>query len=93
MSSTYRFPGAEVTERGTADEEVDTWSFWYDHVDVRDDRIAYFARRLRPGTHVIEYNLRAQSPGVSRALPTHIEGMYDAGVRAESATTRLEVRP
>jgi Large extracellular alpha-helical protein len=88
------FPsGAEVTERGTADQDVESWSFWYDHVEVRDDRIAFFARRLPAGTHVLEYNLRAQTPGTSHALPTHVEGMYDASVRAESATGRLEVKP
>ncbi len=89
------FPsGAEITERGTADEEVsgDSWQQWYDHVDVRDDRIAFFARKMLKGKHVLEYNLRAQTPGTSRALPTVIQGMYDAGLRAESGATPLEIR-
>lgn len=87
------FPsGAEVTERGTAEQEVDGENgFWYDHVDVRDDRIAFFARRLPVGKQVIEYNLRAQTPGVCRSLPTHLEAMYDASVRAESSGARVEV--
>jgi uncharacterized protein YfaS (alpha-2-macroglobulin family) len=90
------FPsGAEVTERGTAEEEVTdgSWGFWYDHVDVRDDRIAFFARSLPKGTHVIEYNLRAQTPGASRALPTEVTGMYDAALHSSSAGTRIEVKP
>jgi len=89
------FPsGAEVTERGTADEEVTgEWGFWYDHVDVRDDRIAFFASSLPAGTHVIEYNLRAQTPGTCRALPTEITGMYDAALHSSSAGTKIEVKP
>lgn len=90
------FPsGAEITERGTADEEVSggDWQFWYDHVDVRDDRIAFFARKMPKGKHVLEYNLRAQTPGTSRALPTVVQGMYDAGFHGESGATPLEVRP
>jgi uncharacterized protein YfaS (alpha-2-macroglobulin family) len=88
------FPsGAEITERGTADQEVsgDDWQFWYDHVDVRDDRIAFFARKMPKGKHVLEYNLRAQTPGTSRALPTVVQGMYDAGFRGESGATPVEI--
>ncbi|MBC7807280.1 MAG: hypothetical protein H7145_14155, partial [Akkermansiaceae bacterium] len=90
------FPsGAEITERGTADEDVSSedWQFWYDHVDVRDDRIAFFARKLPKGKHVVEYNLRAQTLGTSRALPTVVQGMYDAGFHGESGATPLEIRP
>jgi uncharacterized protein YfaS (alpha-2-macroglobulin family) len=90
------FPsGAEVTERGTAEEEVTEggWGFWYDHVDVRDDRIAFFAHSLPTGTHVIEYNLRAQTPGTCRTLPAEVTGMYDAALHSSSAGTRIEVQP
>jgi alpha-2-macroglobulin len=87
-----RFPsGCEISQRGTEEEVVESWGYWYDHVDVRDDRIAFFARQLPVGTHVIEYNLRAQTPGVSVALPTRVEGMYDPRLRAESASARVEV--
>ena len=62
-------------------------------MDVRDDRIAFFARKLPKGKHVLEYNLRAQTPGTSRALPTVVQGMYDAGYHGESGATPLEIRP
>ena len=52
---------------------------------------AFFARTMPKGTKVIEYNLRAQTPGMSRALPTQVQGMYDAALRAESASARVEV--
>ena len=96
------FPsGAEVTERGTADEDVDESDaskkggayFWPDHVDVRDDKIAFFARKLPKGRIVLQYNLRAQTPGTGRALPASVRPMYDNAVRGESSTTVVEVRP
>src|SRR5262249_28660171 len=90
------FPsGAEGTGRGTAEEggREGGWGFWYVHVDVRDDRIAFFASSLPAGTHVIEYNLRAQTPGTCRALPTEITGMYDAALHSSSAGTKIEVKP
>ena len=58
------FPaGCETTERGTAAEEHTSgdWSFWWSHVDVRDTHIAFFARNMPKGKHVIEYNIRAQT--------------------------------
>jgi uncharacterized protein YfaS (alpha-2-macroglobulin family) len=90
------FPaGAEVTERGTADEDVDysesTSPFWYDHVDVRDDRIAFFARSLPKGEHILEYNLRAQTDGVYRALPCEVQAMYDPTAHGASSTTPMEI--
>ena len=93
------FPsGAEVTERGTADEDVDSSSgtrgayFYPDHVDVKDDHIAFFAKKLPQGKHVLEYNLRAQTPGTSRALPASVQAMYDGFFRGQSGTTALEVK-
>ena len=85
------FPaGCETTERG--DAGVDEWDYWWSSTDVRDDRIAFFARHLTPGKHVIEYNLRAQTPGTYSVLPTSVQAMYDSATRAESAEDRVEVR-
>lgn len=84
--------GCEVTERGEADESTG-WDYWYSSVDVRDDRIAFFARTLKAGTHTIEYNLRAQTPGAYHALPTLLQAMYAPDIRSETAEARVEVRP
>ncbi len=88
--------GMEPTERGTAEQdhssETGDWGWWYSNVDVRDDRIAVFARTLSGGKHVFEYNLRAQTPGRSRALPAQLQGMYAEGLRVESGDTSLEVK-
>lgn len=83
--------GLEPTGAGTADD-LDEWSFWYSSVDVRDDRVAFFARRIPRGKQVIEYTLRASTPGTSAAPPTAVYGMYSAATRAESAPDRVEIR-
>ncbi len=86
------FPaGCEVSERGNA-EEVTDWNYWWSSIDVRDDRIAFFARSLSAGQHVLEYNLRAQTPGTYRALPTLLQAMYTPEQKAETAETKVEIR-
>ena len=88
------FPaGLEPTERGTAETTSDfsTWSEWYSNVDVRDDRIAVFARRLTAGKHVFTYHLRAQTPGKFGVLPASLAPMYVDGFQAQSRGGQIEV--
>lgn len=86
------FPsGCEVNERGDASEVVE-WGYWWQGIDVRDDHIAFFAKTITKGKHVIEYNLRAQTPGSYHALPTLVQGMYTPETRAETAETRVEIK-
>ena len=90
-----RFPaGFEPNARGTVDEEDSdrTWSFWYSHIDVRDDRLAVFARSLSPGKYAYEYHLRAQTPGTTHALPAALTPMYGTTLRAESTGEIIEIR-
>jgi hypothetical protein len=86
------FPaGLEPTDRGTAD--VDEWRYWWTYTDVRDDRIAFFARTLPAGEHVFEYYVRAQSPGTFAAMPAIVQGMYNPETHGETASSRVVVRP
>lgn len=86
------FPaGCEVSERGDSADVMD-WNYWWSSVDVRDDRIAFFARSLPQGQHVIEYNLRAQTPGAYHTLPTLLQAMYAPETRAESAEAKVEIK-
>ena len=86
------FPaGCEVSERGDSADVLD-WNYWWSSVDVRDDRIAFFARSLPQGQHVIEYNLRAQTPGAYHTLPTLLQAMYAPETRAESVETKVEIK-
>jgi len=89
-----RFPsGFEPNARGTLEEEdsYGEWNYWYSHIDIRDDRVALFARRLAKGKHVYEYHLRAQTTGVAHALPTALTPMYGTTLRAESTGEQLEI--
>jgi len=83
--------GCEVTERGMSEDVVE-WSYWWSAIDVRDDRVAFFARHLSKGEHVIEYNLRAQTPGQYHTLPTLLQAMYEPAVRAYSPESRVELK-
>ena len=87
------FPsGCETTERGDAAESSgEDWKFWYDSVDIRDDKIAFFIRSLPKGTHTLEYNLRAQTAGQCGALPSFLQAMYVPKLKAESASTHLAI--
>jgi uncharacterized protein YfaS (alpha-2-macroglobulin family) len=82
--------GFEPDYRGEDPDEE--WREWYSALDVRDDRVAVFARNLTPGRHVIEYIVRAQRPGRYTALPARVECMYAPEVRAETAAQALEVK-
>jgi uncharacterized protein YfaS (alpha-2-macroglobulin family) len=83
--------GCAVLETGEL-EHVDQWGFWWDSIDVRDDRAAFFMRNVRKGRHVLEYNVRAENIGRYRVLPTMMVGMYAPETRSEGAESRLEVR-
>lgn len=77
------------------DEPVDRWSWmqWWSRSVWRDDKAAFFITQLPAGEHVIEYAVRAESPGVSWVMPTEISQMYLPEVRARGAIQRFEVRP
>lgn len=82
--------GLEPDYRGEDPDEE--WHEWYSALDVRDDRVAVFARNLTPGNHVIEYIVRAQRPGRYTAMPARVECMYAPETRAETAARTIEVR-
>lgn len=87
------FPaGCEPLAQGSADEDVSEWSYSWSSIDIRDDRVAFFARNLSPGVHVFEYNLRVQTPGTYHALPVLVQPMYAPEIKAEGAETRVEVQ-
>jgi len=73
--------------------EYEEWSYWWSRTVVRDDRVAFFARSMPAGTHKIQYQMRAEGPGVGSSLPAVLANMYDPGQRASSAETRLKVTP
>lgn len=89
--------GCEVQDRG--DLTFDEWrnsGYWWSHQDVRDDRINVFIRDMpvaqRNKPYVLEFYLRPEMVGSTRALPAVLSDMYNPALRASTSESRLEVR-
>jgi hypothetical protein len=83
--------GCRVTEREELGDDEE-WSYWFCAMTIRDDRVAFFSRRMSAGVNTISYMMRAETLGLSHALPTSVSNMYDPGTQAFSGETQLEVR-
>jgi hypothetical protein len=81
--------GCEVSERG--DLEPWEWSYWYSDMEVRDEKVAFFARHL-PSKCTLEYHLRPQIPGDYHVMPTQVYSMYNPDLRGSGAETRVRLR-
>lgn len=79
-------------------EPVDQLSGWFwggdvsGRREVREDRTAFFVSRLAQGTHILEYELRAESPGGYHVMPTRAYAMYVGDVFGSSGEDLLSVR-
>lgn len=80
-----------VTEQTDLEEGSD-WSYWFSGLQVLEDRVGVFARTLPAGVSKIVYHLRAETPGLSHALPTHLNGMYNSGKGSFTAEGPMEIR-
>lgn len=61
------------------------------YMELRDERVAFFVRRLGQGTHSYRYRLRAETPGVFSALPTKVSAMYAPELKANSHEWDVEI--
>ncbi len=64
------------------------------YVEYRDDRVCFFATRVKQGTSTVRYRLRAETPGKFSALPTKIQAMYAPELKgnADEFKTRVDDR-
>lgn len=60
------------------------WWSPFDHKELRDDRVVYFATYLWRGTYSATYVARATTPGVFIRPPAHAEEMYNPAVHGRS---------
>jgi len=69
------------------------WSPW-EHHEIRDDRVVYFARVLWKGSYTASYVARATTAGTFVRPPAHAEEMYNPslGGRSEGGTFRVTPR-
>ena len=78
---------------GSSDEAgYSFWGGWLSYYqEVRDQKVAFFFEELPQGKSLIKYQLRAETPGVFRVLPTNGYAMYSPNIRAlsEEATTHI----
>jgi hypothetical protein len=71
--------------------DADSWSWWFDHDNLRDDRVEAFAAELPGGAHTYSYIARATTPGTFTAPPTRAEEMYAPEQYGHSASDRVIV--
>jgi len=62
------------------------WGGFCANMELRDEKVAFFATRLRQGKHAISYKLRCEIPGTFHALPTQASCMYSPFVRGTGAS-------
>jgi uncharacterized protein YfaS (alpha-2-macroglobulin family) len=61
------------------------------YMEPRDRTVDFFIRALPRGTHTLRYQLRAEAPGIYKALPAVAEAMYAPELRGNSEDIRLEI--
>jgi uncharacterized protein YfaS (alpha-2-macroglobulin family) len=72
--------------------EDDGWTGpWYEHENLRDDRVEVFSGRLLSGNHEYRYTARATTPGTFVVPPARAEEMYTPEIFGRSASTRVVV--
>jgi len=61
------------------------------YMELRDNRVTFFVRRLARGKHSITYRMRAEIPGKFSALPAKASAMYAPELKANSNEMKLAV--
>jgi uncharacterized protein YfaS (alpha-2-macroglobulin family) len=61
------------------------------YMELRDNRVAFFVRRLMRGRNSISYRMRAEIPGRFSALPAKAYAMYAPELKANSDEMKLKV--
>jgi uncharacterized protein YfaS (alpha-2-macroglobulin family) len=61
------------------------------YMELRDQRVCFFVRRLPRGRHSVRYRMRAETPGRFSALPSTGQGMYAPELRANSDELKLRI--
>lgn len=61
------------------------------HREFRDEKTAFFISHMPQGRYELEYELRAEVPGIFSAMPTQIHAMYVPEIRANSEGARITI--
>ncbi len=68
-----------------------TRSGMHAYMELRDERVVFFVRRLARGKHSISYRMRAEIPGKFSALPTKASAMYAPELKGNSDEIKLKI--
>ncbi|MBA2663284.1 MAG: hypothetical protein H0U74_13435 [Bradymonadaceae bacterium] len=68
------------------------WGPWYEHQNMRDERVEAFTSLLWGGVHTYTYYARATTPGEFVAPPAKAEEMYHPETFGRSGSDRVIVR-
>ncbi|MBA2663286.1 MAG: Ig-like domain-containing protein [Bradymonadaceae bacterium] len=68
------------------------WGPWYEHQNMRDERVEAFTSLLWGGVYTYTYYARATTPGVFVAPPTKAEEMYHPETFGRSGSDRVIVK-
>jgi alpha-2-macroglobulin len=61
------------------------------YMELRDERVTFFVRKLARGKHSLSYRMRAEIPGKFSALPTKASAMYAPELKANSDEIKLKI--
>ena len=65
---------------------------WYEHQNMRDERVEAFSSLINQGVYTYSYVARATTPGEFVAMPAKAEEMYAPETFGRSATERVVVK-
>lgn len=85
--------GAQVNRGAAGGGRYDRrwWGPWYEHQNLRDDRVEAFASLLPAGVYTYTYVARATTPGLFIVPPPRAEEMYSPETFGRGATDRVIV--
>ncbi len=82
----------DVPDDGEDDGDFWWWRrTWYEHQNMRDERVEAFSTLVRGGVHDYSYVARATTPGRFIAPPAKAEEMYHPETFGRSATDRVVI--
>ena len=77
---------------GTVERGYYWWWRWYEHENMRDERVEAFASLVYPGVYTYTYTALATTPGEYVLPPLKAEEMYSPEVFGRTATARFVVK-
>lgn len=85
----------KTTEQGLLEEDIcefdDCYNWYFNHSEIRDDKVMFFADFLPKGVYELDYYLRATSVGKFADLPTLAQEIYFPEVFGRSIGRTFEV--